>query len=200
MYVNYGNSLTSAIVPGGVVRFDPTASAPIAEVFVSGLHNMPNGAAFDTDGSLYVAASLAGVVRIRPDGTVDTDWSASAAIPEADGIVIQDHTIYLTADLPLGRVLSFPVDDPQNRTILADVTTGIPGIPDFTDDMLIDSSGILYVTTLSGQLVRIDPRSPTRCVVLQTEPMTSVVAIPGRPGELVAGTESGDVLHIRLGN
>jgi sugar lactone lactonase YvrE len=200
MYVVYGDSALSVINGGGVVRFDPTAAAPTPEVFASGLSNLPNGAAFDTDGSLYVAASFAGIIRIRPDGTVDSNWSARAAILGADGIAIQDHTIYMTADLPPGQVISFPIADPQSRTILADVISIARPIPDFTDDMLIDPSGILYVATLSGQLVRIDPHAPTPCTVLKTEPMTSVAAIPGHPGEVVAGTELGDVLHIRLAN
>ncbi|WP_054811835.1 SMP-30/gluconolactonase/LRE family protein [Nocardia arizonensis] len=199
MYVVYGDTPVSAVRPGGVVRFDPAAPAPAPEVFVAGLASMPNGAAFGDDGALYVAAGNAGVIRVRPDGTVDPEWSARAAVPGANGIAIRDGVVYLTANsAPLGRVLSFPVDAPERRTVLADLTSRVPGAPDFADDLIIDSAGYLYVTTLSGTLVRVDSRGGAVCTLLTGEPMTSVVAVPQRPGELLAGTEGGAVLRIRL--
>ncbi|WP_227996430.1 SMP-30/gluconolactonase/LRE family protein [Nocardia australiensis] len=197
LYTVYGNSPTSAISPGGIVRFDPTAAAPQSQPFASGFSAMPNGAAFDAAGNLYVA-SLAGVMRILPDGAVDRDWTARAAVPGANGIVVRDRSIYLTANgSSLGRVLRMSIDDPAVRSVVAELSSTLPGIPDFADD-LIDHDGILYVATLSGRLVRIDPAGGTACAVLNDQPMTSVVADPDNGGELLAGTESGTVLRIRL--
>ncbi|MEV0295193.1 hypothetical protein [Nocardia sp. NPDC050710] len=198
LYVVYGASPTSAIRPGGVVRFDPAAATPRPEVFVSGF-TFPNGAAFDTDGVLYVASTATGVIKVRRDGTVDAEWTARAPGAGANGIEVRDGIVYLTSNAgPLGRVMSFPVDAPERRTVLADLSSSLPGVPDFADDLLVDPDGIVYVATLSGKLVRIDPRGGAACTVLSTEPMTSVVAVPGKPGELLAGTERGGVLHIRL--
>ncbi|WP_194815244.1 SMP-30/gluconolactonase/LRE family protein [Nocardia sp. XZ_19_385] len=197
LYVVYGDAPSSAVIPGGVLRFDPDAADPRPEVFASGF-TMPNGAAFDSAGNLYVAATGSGVIRIGRDGVLDKDWTARAAGTGANGIVVRGEMIYLTSNgNPLGRVLSFSIAAPEHRTVLADLSTSL-GIPDFADDLHVDGDGVLYVTTVSGQLVRIDPASGGVCTVLSTEPMTAVVAVPGRTDELLAGTEAGGVLRIRL--
>ncbi|WP_433711412.1 SMP-30/gluconolactonase/LRE family protein [Nocardia sp. CA-084685] len=194
LYVVFGDSPTSAVRPGGVVRFDPNDPRPT--VFASGF-TMPNGAAFDAQGNLYVAASL-GVIRIRPDGVVDADWTARANYTGANGIVVRDNSIYLSMNgNPLGRIVRFPIDDPGRVAVVADLTVS-PGVPDFADDFIIDDAGVLCVTTLTGQLVRVDPGTNSACAVLTDQPMTSVVAVPGRSDELLAGTESGAILRIRL--
>ncbi|MET7771265.1 hypothetical protein [Nocardia sp. NPDC005366] len=199
LYALYGDAPTSAVRTGGVVRLDPAAATPRAEHFVDGLAGMPNGAAFGADGALYVAATNAGVIRVRRDGSIDQEWTARAAITGANGIVIRDRTIYLTANgNPHGRVLGIPIDAPERRTVVTDLTSGVPGVPDFADDLLIDDAGFLYVTTLSGKLVRIDPRGGAVCTVLTGAPMTSVVAVPGRRDELLVGTEVGAVLRVLL--
>ncbi|MEV6134634.1 hypothetical protein AB0L63_00895 [Nocardia sp. NPDC051990] len=194
LYVVFGDSPTSVVRPGGVVRFDPDDPRPA--VFAAGF-TMPNGAAFDAQGNLYVASTL-GVIRIRPDGSVDADWTARAKFTGANGIVVRDDSVYLSMNgNPLGRIVRFPIDDPGRVAVLADLTVA-PGIPDFADDFVIDDAGVLYVTTLTGQLVRVDPGTNTACAVLTGEPMTSVVAVPGRSDELIAGTESGTLRRIRL--
>ncbi|MEU8898480.1 hypothetical protein [Nocardia sp. NPDC048505] len=197
LYVVYGDAPSSAVIPGGVVRFDPDAADPRPEVFVSGF-TMPNGAAFDAAGNLYVAATGSGVVKVGRDGVVDQQWTARAAGVGANGIVVHDGTGYLTTNgNPLGRVLSFPLDAPERRTVLADLSTSL-GIPDFADDLHLDRDGVLYVATLSGQLVRIDTVRGGVCSVLSTEPLTAVAPVLGRADELLASTEAGAVLRIRL--
>ncbi|WP_194836272.1 SMP-30/gluconolactonase/LRE family protein [Nocardia sp. XZ_19_369] len=197
LYVVYGDSPTSAIRPGGVVRFDPAAANPKPEVFVSGF-TMPNGAAFDAAGNLYVAA-MSGVIRVRADGSVDTAWTGKAARAGANGVVVQGNSLYVTANgSTLGQLVRIAIDDPGAQTVVANLASSLPGVPDFADDLLIDADGILYVTTLSGQLVRVDPASGAACAVLTGQPLTSVVATPGQPNQLLAGTESGAVLRIQL--
>ncbi|MEU7140135.1 hypothetical protein ABZ942_11855 [Nocardia sp. NPDC046473] len=199
LYVVYGDTPTSLVSPGGVVRFDPTAADPKPEVFVSGVRTMPNGAAFDADGNLYLGASLSGVIRVRPDGTIDTAWTDQAPKGSANGVVVRDRVLYVTSNGgPLGRILRVPIDAPGAASVVADIASPLPGIPDFTDDLLVDSSGILYVTTVFGQLVRVDPATGAACAVLSGEPLTSVVAMPGQPDQLIAGTENGAVLRIQL--
>lgn len=199
LYVVYGDSPTSVVRPGGLVRFDPTAAAPKPEVFVSGLTTMPNGAAFDAQGYLYVGASMSGVIRIRPDGSIDTAWTEQAPKTSANGVVVHDRTLYVTSNGgPLGRIQRVPIDAPADSSVVADLSSPLPAIPDFVDDLLIDRDGSLLVTTLGGQLVRVVPSTGAICAVLSGEPLTSVTAIPGTPGELIAGTERGAVLRIHL--
>ncbi|WP_454195494.1 SMP-30/gluconolactonase/LRE family protein [Nocardia sp. Marseille-Q1738] len=197
LYVVYGDAPSSVVRPGGVIRFDPSAAAPNPEVFVSGF-TMPNGAAFDPAGNLYVA-TLSGVVKVRPDGVVDAAWSEAVAGLAANGAAVHDGVLYVTANGgPLGRVVRIPLAAPADRGTVADLSSPLPGLPDFADDLLVDQAGILYVTTLAGQLVRVDPATGAGCAVLNGQPLTAVAAIPGRSDELLASTEGGAILRIRL--
>ncbi|MEU4345109.1 hypothetical protein AB0H00_28290 [Nocardia sp. NPDC023852] len=197
LYVVYGDTPTSVVRPGGVVRFDPSDAVPTPEVFVAGF-TMPNGAAFDPSGNLYVA-TMSGVVRVRSDADVDIAWGEPVAGLAANGVAEYDGVLYVTTNGgPLGRIVRVPIAAPADRSTVADLSSPLPGLPDFADDLLVDPDGILYVTTLAGQLVRVDPTSGAACVVLSGQPMTAVVAVPGHPDELLAGTESGALLRIRL--
>ncbi|MGW4714986.1 SMP-30/gluconolactonase/LRE family protein [Nocardia sp. NPDC004260] len=197
LYVVYGDAPVSVVRPGGVLRFDPAAAVPKPEVFVSGF-TMPNGAAFDPSGNLYVA-TLSGVIKVRPDASLDTEWAAPLAGLAANGAIVHDGVLYVTANGgPLGRIVRVPLDAPASRSTVADLSAQLAGLPDFADDLLADPSGILYVTTLTGQLIRVDPTTGVTCAVLNGQPLTAVAAVPGRPDELTASTESGALLRIQL--
>ncbi|MGK8522379.1 SMP-30/gluconolactonase/LRE family protein [Nocardia asteroides] len=197
LYVVYGDAPISVVRPGGVLRFDPAAAVPKPEVFVSGF-TMPNGAAFDPSGNLYVA-TVSGVVKVRPDASIDAAWGAPLTGLAANGAVVHDGTLFVTANGgPLGRVVRIPIAEPTARGTVADLSSQLPGLPDFADDLLADPAGILYVTTLTGQLIRVDPATGAACTVLSGQPLTAVAAIPGHAGELTATTESGAILRIRL--
>ncbi|MFI7671349.1 SMP-30/gluconolactonase/LRE family protein [Nocardia sp. NPDC049526] len=200
IYVTYGNFPTN-LVPGstggGVVRIDPTAETPRAEIFASGL-GMANGAAFDTVGNLFVADTSTGVVRIRPDGSVDTEWSNRAEYFGADGILVDGDALYVTLYLsPTGRILRIPLDDPSHATVVADLAAG-PGAPPLPDDLAIGPDGMLYDATTSGRLVRINPADHSTCTVLTGEPMTAIVVSRSAEREFVVGTASGNLLRVRL--
>ncbi|MFR9751129.1 SMP-30/gluconolactonase/LRE family protein [Nocardia sp. 004] len=199
LYVVYGDAPSSAVRPGGVLRFDPAAANPEPEVFVSGF-TMPNGAAFDPSGDLYVA-TMSGVVRVRPDASIDTAWGAQAAVPAANGIAVHQDMLYVTTNGgPLGRIIRIPIAAPAERGTVAQLSARLPGLPDFADDLLADPAGILYVTTITGQLVRVDPVAGEVCTVLDDQPMTAVTAVPGRQEELLASTVAGAILRIHLSN
>ncbi|UAK34940.1 hypothetical protein K8O92_14575 [Nocardia asteroides] len=197
LYVVYGDAPVSVVRPGGVIRFDPAAAVPKPEVFVSGF-TMPNGAAFDPSGNLHVA-TLSGVVKVRPDASIDAAWGAPLAGLAANGAAVHDGTLFVTANGgPLGRIVRIPLTAPASRSTVADLSSRLPGLPDFADDLLIDPAGILYVTTLTGQLVRVDPTTGAACSVLSTQPLTAVAAVPGHSDQLIATTESGALLRIDL--
>ncbi|WP_330228750.1 hypothetical protein OHA40_21880 [Nocardia sp. NBC_00508] len=197
LYVVYGDAPISVVRPGGVIRFDPSAAAPKPEVFVSGF-TMPNGAAFDPSGNLYVAG-LSGVVKVGPNGVVDAAWGKPVAGLAANGAAVHDDMLYVTANGgPLGRIVRIPLAAPADRSTVADLSSPLAGLPDFADDLLVDPAGVLYVTTLTGQLVRVDPADGAACAVLDSQPMTAVAAVPGRSDELLASTENGAILRIHL--
>ncbi|MGK8501167.1 SMP-30/gluconolactonase/LRE family protein [Nocardia asiatica] len=197
LYVVYGDAPVSVVRPGGVLRFDPAAAVPKPEVFVSGL-TMPNGAAFDPSGNLYVA-TVSGVVKVGRDGAVDAAWGAPLAGLAANGAAVHDGVLYVTANGgPLGRIVRIPLTAPADHGTVTDLSARLPGLPDFADDLSTDPTGILYVTTLTGQLIRVDPATAAACAVLQTQPLTAVAAVPARPDQLIATTESGALLRVGL--
>ncbi|MFE3541890.1 hypothetical protein ACFXK0_02825 [Nocardia sp. NPDC059177] len=194
IYVVTGNSPLAGT--GGIVRFDPDAPNPTA--FATGFPQ-PNGAAFDTEGNLYVTAAD-GVHRLRRDGSEDMDWWAGVAVDGPNGIAVSGDSVYVTANFVAGsgqvaRVLRLSRTDPAVSTTIADLTS-FGTMPDFVDDLVV-RDGILYVTTLAGHLVRVDPVSGIACNVLSTQPLTAVVADPANPSALLAGSEEGTVLRIR---
>ncbi|MEU1204235.1 hypothetical protein [Nocardia sp. NPDC005825] len=206
MYATFGNSPLSGLSGGsGVVRFDPAAADPTPEVFVSGL-GQANGAAFDADGTLYVADTSANsVVRIRRDGSIDADWTArshtalAALGLGADGIVAADGILYVTLlESPTGRVVALPIDDPARATVAVDLAPAPLSGPLLPDDLAI-VDGLLYIATGSGQLVLADPAAHTSCTVLSGQPLTSVAVAPAPARTLLLGTESGDVLKAHYG-
>ncbi|WP_336085851.1 Vgb family protein [Nocardia sp. SSK8] len=196
LYVVTGNSPLSGA--GGIVRFDPTAADPEPVSFATGFPH-PNGAAFDDEGNLYVTASD-GVHRLRRDGSEDMDWWAGVAVEGPNGIAVVGDSVYVTANFvadsgPVGRVLRLSRTDPAASTTIADLTS-FGALPDFVDDLVV-RDGDLYVTTLAGHLVRVDPVTGAACNVLSTQPLTAVVADPADPSALLAGSEEGTVLRIR---
>ncbi|MFI5783689.1 SMP-30/gluconolactonase/LRE family protein [Nocardia sp. NPDC051570] len=205
LYVNYINATSGALPPGGgVARFDPAAPQPHLESFASGLR-FPNGSAFDTAGNLYVADTLFGVVRIRPDGTTDRDWTDRAPKTlgpngfNTNGIVASGDSLYVTYTIsPAARVIRIPLADPAHPTVAADLAAAPLTLPAFPDDLALGPGGLLYVATASGGLVRVDPATRSTCTVLSGPPITSVAVVPGSDRALYLGSEGGDVLRVHL--
>ncbi|GAB2515430.1 NHL repeat-containing protein [Nocardia heshunensis] len=206
LYVTFGNSpISGAARQGGVLRFDPNAAVPQPEVFVSGL-GQANGAAFDSDGNLYVADSVSNTVeRIRRDGTLDTEWTEragkalSALGSGADGIVAVGDVLYVTLlESPTARIVTVPIADPAQASVAVDLAAAPLTPPLLPDDMAVGPGGFLYVATGSGQLVRADPVSHTSCTLASIEPLTSVAVSPNDNRLLLLGTENGDVLKAHV--
>ncbi|MCC3314961.1 SMP-30/gluconolactonase/LRE family protein [Nocardia africana] len=192
LYVVYGDNSIN-LIPGtrgsGVVRFDPTAAAPVPEVFVTGLA-MANGA-FDAAGNLYIADTGSGVVRVRPDAGIDTDWTAQARMFGLNGLVVRGDSIYTTLYLSArGQVLRIPIDVPARSATVVDLS--------MSDDLAAGPDGYLYVATTVGNLVRVDPGTHRVCTVLTGSPLAAVAVPPDGTRDLMVATGSGDVLRVHL--
>ncbi len=208
MYVNSGTSPLNEI-PGGprrgtVVRFDPRQAAPKAHVFARGF-TMPNGLTFGPDRALYVADSGAGLFRVRPNGSIDRGWTARAPKAMApgplalsygtNGITAVGSLLYVTTTTSAtGRVVVVPIGDPAAAKVL-DLTAPLPGT---LDDLALLPDGRLAVASATGRLVAVNPTTGVRCTYDVGQPVTSVAVDPADPHRLTAGTESGDVLSLRI--
>jgi virginiamycin B lyase len=207
MYVVSGTlplNMLPGLRNGSVVRFDPAADNPVPEPFSTGL-GMPNGLGFDTEDHAYVADSSLGVLRLRPDGRIDTAWTAAAPKnmdltheingATINGLVVVDDAVYITVTAsPTGRVVRIPIDAPQQATTVTDL---IPAAGAALPDDLTALGGNLVVATTLGQVAEVEPVTGRACTVWSGEPLTALAANPTRPGELVAATELGDVVYLR---
>ncbi len=203
LYVVYGDS-SAGLLPGahdsGVVRFDPRADHPMPQRFVSGL-GMANGAAFDSAGNLYVADTAHGVVRVRADGSIDSGWSDRTALTGANGIAVQDNSVYVTLyQSATGRIVRIPIDAPSAQTTVADVTLGAVPLTALPDDLAVGSDGMLYDATTAGKVVRVDPggRAGVCTVADLGVPVTAVTPALGEGRSLLVSTVMGSVLRIDL--
>lgn len=200
------NMLPGSPLVGKVLRIDPRLPSAPASVFARGL-GMPNGVAVDRTGDVYVSDGRLGVVRIRPDGSIDRAWSAAApknltlsATINGTGIngaVIVGRDLFVTLTMSAtGRVLRVPLADPAAASVAADLTTPLPGV---LDDLTAVGPGQLAVSSTTGQVHLVDLGTDRICTTNVGQPVTALAVIPGSTGRLVAGTESGALLTLSIG-
>ncbi|WP_189383213.1 hypothetical protein [Streptosporangium nondiastaticum] len=176
MYVNYGvNPLTPH---GGIVRFDPTAAAPRPEKVVDGLSGI-NGLAVDTEGNLYVSRELAtGILKIRPDGTKDEEWTRGASVFGTNGLEIVGDQLYASVLIDASsRIVRIPLTDPARRTTVTRLSsTLLDG--KFLDDLTEFRGGLVVASFRDGELIRVDPATGRSCTLVTGLRMPTSVRIP----------------------
>lgn len=208
IYVASG-AATPNLLPGArrgtVMRINPTAAQLNPQIFARNL-GMPNGMTFGPDNYLYVADSRLGLIRISPSGRLDAAWSARAPKSQSPNAVVNgvslngiassgdDLFVTMTASLT-GRVLRVPISDPAKITVAADLTAPTPSS---LDDLIAPHPGVLVVASTAGQVLRTNLHTRQTCAVNVGQPVTALAADPRRPGRVVAGTESGDLLSLRF--
>jgi sugar lactone lactonase YvrE len=203
MYVTSGDTTINMIpglpLRGRIVSFDPTATKPAARTVARGL-GMPNGMAITRDGTMYVADSNLGVVKVRKDGSIDRSWTVRAPKNLApnttvngtgmNGIAISGGVAYVTMTQSLtGRVLRVPLDDPSKVSKAADLTSPFPGI---VDDIALVGDRTIAAATTTGRLIVVDLPTGARCSVNAKRPVTAVALTPDERS-LVLGSEDGTV-------
>ncbi|MGV9826423.1 SMP-30/gluconolactonase/LRE family protein [Gordonia sp. NPDC003429] len=209
LYVNSGNLPLNG-APGAprtatVMRFDPAAARPVPQVWARGL-GAPNGLAFDAHGYAYVTDGALGVVRLRPDGSIDEEWTAASPQNFAptrtvngtgtNGAVVIGDTLYVTLTASAtGRVLAVPLDAPAKARAAVDLTAPRPG---FLDDVDALGPHTLAVGTVTGQVFIVDLQTGERCVVDVGRPVTAIAHRPGESQRLVVASETGELLAVRL--
>lgn len=208
VYVASGDSTVNMIPgaprTGAVVRLDPHAAQPIAQVFAPGL-GMPNGLVVEPDGTVFVADGVLGLLRLRADGSIDTQWSARAPqnlapTPVIDGtgmngLVAVGDDLFLTMTMSsTGRVLQVPIDNPAATGSAADLTAPVPAI---LDDLAAVDSTTLAVASAAGQVHFVDLRGHRVCSSSVGYPLTALAIVRDRPGELLATSETGQVITLR---
>lgn len=195
MYV-VSNPVPGALVGDSeVVRFDPAANDPRPQRFAAGLL-APDGAVFDAEGNLYVTDLYTGVIRIRPDGSLDDAWNARANLFSGNGLVVIGRYLYINITASFGgQIVRMSIDDPADRSVLTDLLPG--GVPAFPDDLAVGPDGKLYVATGGiGRLMRVDPNTGGVCQLAATEPVTAIAV--GPTGDLMLSTQLGNILRGRV--
>lgn len=186
---------------GTLQRFDLRTRKQ--STWVSGL-TMPNGFLFLPDGSALTSRDVAGlnptgITRITTKRVVQPNWSNQS---DSNGLAVDATGRYLfsveTFTLE-SRVYRTEIARPSRRTVIK--TLGGVGIPKGLDDMAIGKSGALYITANSaGELIRLDPRTATSCVLATGLTTISSVRLGGGgsfpANRLYASTFSGRIVEI----
>ncbi|GAA4933513.1 SMP-30/gluconolactonase/LRE family protein [Streptomyces coeruleoprunus] len=180
MYVNFGvNPFTSPLSGGaGIVRFDPRAAHPEPETVVSGLSGI-NGLAIDPQGNFYVSRELAtGVLKIRPDGTRDEQWTGAASVFGTNGLEIVGDQLYASViSSTASPVVRIPLADPARHTTVAELTPN-PLHAKVLDDLTSFDGALVVAAFRTGELLRVDPATGRSCVLASGLRMPCSVRVP----------------------
>ncbi len=167
MYVDFGvNPLTSWATGGGVMRFDPTAVTPKAEKVVDGISGV-NGLAIDAEGNLYVSRELAtGILKFRPDGTKDEEWTRAANVFGTNGLEIVGDTLYASViSNTTSPVVRVPLKDPAAHTTVTELSPN-PLKAKLLDDLTYFEGTLVVASFRDGELIQVDPATGRSCTLV----------------------------------
>ncbi|GAA3029391.1 hypothetical protein GCM10020000_02470 [Streptomyces olivoverticillatus] len=203
MYVNYGvNPLTPH---GGIMRFDPTAAHPKPEKVVEGISGI-NGLAIDAEGNFYVSRELAtGVLKFRPDGTEDEEWSRKADVFGTNGLEIVGDQLYASVLTSFSSpVVRIPLKDPAKHTTITNLSPN-PLDVKLLDDLAYFGGNLVVASFRGGQLIQVNPETGRSCMLVDGLRMpTSVRIARGFGGndpryDLFVVEASGRILKVTVG-
>ncbi|AYN33395.1 hypothetical protein DUI70_2894 [Streptomyces albus] len=164
MYVNYGQ----IPVPhgSGIMTFDPAHPDRAPRKVVDGLLGI-NGLAIDGQGNFYLGREFAPtLLKLRPDGTEDKDWTAAADVFGTNGLALADGRLYASTSVhPRSPVEQVPLDDPAAHTRLADLSPSVLGFKGL-DDLTVVGGQVYAVAFGAGEIIRIDRASGESCVLV----------------------------------
>jgi streptogramin lyase len=164
LYAASGDSATS-LGEGSVVSLDPQNATVPPTVLVTDLPSA-NGLSTDSSGNVYVANTLGGgVLKIRPNGTLDSTWTNAAPIPTTNGVLVSGGTVYTDADLDVtSPVYAMPLSTPGSYHAVARLSLAITKE---LDDLTTAPDGDLYVAAnADGQIIRVNPATGSSCVLV----------------------------------
>jgi sugar lactone lactonase YvrE len=187
LYFNTGDALASGAqnrADGTIERFDLMTQE--RETFARGL-TMPNGLAVLPNGDFVTSRDVGGggtgITRVPFDdpGHPQTQWVATS---DSNGMAVDPSGTYLyfvetfTNESNVYRVL---IADPSKVDVVAGLGGTVP--PKGLDDMTIDGDGILYVAANgAGEVIRLDPRDGSQCVIAGGMRNTSAAKFGAGPG------------------
>ncbi|MBB1247057.1 hypothetical protein GL263_26430, partial [Streptomyces durbertensis] len=187
MYVNFG--VGPLAVTGGVMRFDPTAAQPRGEKVVTGTPGV-NGLAIDGDGNFYLSRELAtGVLKVRPDGTRDEEWTRKANVFGTNGLEIVGDQLYASVlTSTRSPVVRIPLDDPASHTTVVGLSGGLLDA-ELLDDLTHFRGDLVVTGFRHGELVRVAPDTGRVCVLASGLRMPTSVRVVRGFGEYRAGRD-----------
>ena len=201
IYAGTGDSFQGALLRTGaasVIRFDRDDPAKTRKVYASGF-NMANGLTFAPNGDVYVSNDVdAGLIRIPR--AHPTAWSLFDDLWGSNGLVVtpDGSTMYATVTFdqrsPIERI-SLPSGAHMTAFQL---TVGVASLkpavytdPDLSrplvgvkglDDMTTDGRYLYPVANGLGELLRVDPRNGSACLIANGFPTSSSVRIAPESG------------------
>jgi sugar lactone lactonase YvrE len=186
LYFNTGDALQSGAqntADGTIGTFDLVTQS--RGMLAQGL-TMPNGLAMLPNGDFVVSRDIGGsntgITRVPASDPAhpQTNW---AKLSDTNGMAIDPTGTYLYTDetfTSAANVYRILISDPSQINVVASLSNVPPKGP---DDMTIDGSGILYIAANgAGDVIRLDPRDKSTCVIASGMRNTSAVKFGAGPG------------------
>ncbi|WP_372410871.1 SMP-30/gluconolactonase/LRE family protein [Streptomyces luteireticuli] len=204
MYVNYG--INPLARDGGIVAFDPKDAHPRAATVVTGTRGI-NGLAIDDAGNFYLTRELAtGILKIRPDGTRDEEWTRKAAVFGTNGIAVSGGQLYASVLTDLhSSLVRIPLSDPARHTVVTRLSPNPLKAKVLDDLTVLDDGDVVVASFARGELLRVTPSTGRSCLLATGLRMpTSVRAAHGFGGydarhDLFVTEASGRIVRVRIG-
>lgn len=186
-----------------IYAFDPDVADPTPRL-VATLPAGKNGLAVDAAGNMYTTGTFAPTVtKVRPDGSVDADWSARAAVFGTNGIAIRGDTAVVSVTTSVDTVIhELPLGDPAAGR--ATVVTRLPDVPRGLDDLTVTDRAIYTVGWTGGEVLRLDRATGSACVLAAGIPAPTSVRVAEGFGayghtDLFVTSADGSIRHLATG-
>jgi SMP-30/Gluconolactonase/LRE-like region len=159
----YSRAIPLLHAPGGLLIAHNVFYYATGDDTQSGLENRPDGTIRTVDfGNRSVGGSQTGITLVPALDPAHprTKW---ASLGDTSGMAVDPTGTYLYVDETLtsgSNVYRVRIDDPSQIDVIASFAAKR------LDDMTIDGSGVLYIAANdSGEVIRLDPRDGSTCVI-----------------------------------
>jgi sugar lactone lactonase YvrE len=187
LYFNTGDSLQSGVrnTPDGTIEAFDMATGT-RSTFAKGLV-MPNGLAVLPNGDFVTSRDIGG----EPTGITRVPFADPAhpqpkwaAVSDSNGMAVDPTGTWLYSVETFSNAANLyriRIADPKQIEVVASLGNSVP--PKGLDDLTIDGTGILYVAAnAAGEIIRLDPRDKSVCVIAGGMMNTSAVKFGAGPG------------------
>jgi hypothetical protein len=186
LYFNTGDALQSGVAGTADGTLESYNLATHTRTVFAGGLVMPNGLAMLPNGDFVTSRDVGsgtGITRV-PRGDPAHPQTSWVKTSDSNGMAVDptgQWLYFVETFTAASNVYRVKIADPKQVEVVAALGNTVP--PKGLDDMTIDGSGVLYIAANgAGELIRLDPRDKSVCVIASGMMNTSAVKFGAGPG------------------